>query len=60
MVCHQAHNKTLKLGPGLNIINHTNLDYFGPEQTAELFRMKGLFLASLEQRAEANQVGNCG
>ena len=41
---------------GLSIINHTNLEYFTPEQTAELFRLKALFLAAQDQRAEANQA----
>jgi transformation/transcription domain-associated protein len=41
---------------GLSIINHTNLEYFTPEQTAELFRLKALFLAAQDQRGEANQA----
>jgi len=41
---------------GLNIINHTNLDFFGGEQTAELFRLKGLFLSAADSRLDANQA----
>ena len=29
---------------GLNLINTTNLDYFQPQQQAELWRLKGLLL----------------
>lgn len=46
-----------KLGQaGLNIINHTNIEYFGDEQTAELFRLKGLLLGAADLRADANQA----
>jgi hypothetical protein len=80
------------LGSGLNLINHTNLEYFQPEQVrhtmphhvigkidqacsvaasltpdkprpdhlphqmAELFRLKGLVLSSMDNRSEANQA----
>lgn len=46
-----------KLGQaGLNIINHTNIEYFEDEQTAELFRLKGLLLGAADLRADANQA----
>ena len=38
---------------GLHIVNTTNLDFFGPEQRAEMFRLKGLCNWSLGNNAEA-------
>jgi len=32
---------------GLDIINSTNLDYFGPQQKAEFFQLKGEFLCNM-------------
>ncbi len=34
----------LDLNAGLNMLNTTNLDYFGQHHQAEIFRLKGLFL----------------
>jgi hypothetical protein len=39
-----------ELPAGLNMLNTTNLDYFGAHHQAEIFRLKGVFL----------QVGACG
>jgi hypothetical protein len=33
-----------ELGAGLNMLNTTNLDYFGAHHQAEIFRLKGVFL----------------
>lgn len=33
-----------ELSAGLNMLNTTNLDYFGPHHQAEIFRLKGVFL----------------
>jgi hypothetical protein len=33
-----------ELTAGLNMLNTTNLDYFGPHHQAEIFRLKGVFL----------------
>jgi hypothetical protein len=41
---------------GLNIINNTNLDYFNPQQKAELFRLKGMFLSQLGAKQDANHA----
>jgi FAT domain len=38
---------------GLHIVNTTNLDFFGPDQRAEMFRLKGLCNWSLGNNAEA-------
>lgn len=36
-----------ELPAGLNMLNTTNLDYFGPRHQAEIFRLKGAFLQEL-------------
>lgn len=33
-----------ELSAGLNMLNTTNLDYFGAHHQAEIFRLKGVFL----------------
>jgi transformation/transcription domain-associated protein len=33
-----------ELSAGLNMLNTTNLDYFGPQHQSEIFRLKGVFL----------------
>lgn len=45
-----------ELGQGLDVINNTNLMYFGAAQKAEFFTMKGMFLARLNLHDEAAQV----
>lgn len=45
-----------ELGLGLDVINNTNLMYFGAAQKAEFFTMKGMFLARLNLHDEAAQV----
>jgi transformation/transcription domain-associated protein len=43
-----------ELASGLEVINNTNLAYFGVRQKAEFFALKGDFLARLERNDEAN------
>ncbi|RKP06117.1 phosphatidylinositol kinase, partial [Thamnocephalis sphaerospora] len=43
-----------ELSSGLEVINNTNLTYFGDRQKAEFFTLKGDFLARLERNDEAN------
>ena len=52
--CHYQ-NKS-ELNNGLDVINNTNLNYFGQQQKAEFFTLKGMFLAKLEQREEAEDA----
>lgn len=44
------------LTAGLNMLNTTNLDYFGNNHQAEIFRLKGLFLQELEDWEPANMA----
>ncbi|KAL6045043.1 putative transformation/transcription domain-associated protein [Balamuthia mandrillaris] len=41
---------------GLDIINSTNLDYFGPQQKAEFFQLKGEFLDRMAYHEDANMA----
>ena len=50
-----CYERPSELRAGLNIINNTNLDYFNPQQKAELFRLKAKFLDCLGGKNEANQ-----
>ena len=52
--CHYQ-NKA-ELNNGLDVINNTNLNYFGAQQKAEFYTLKGMFLAKLGQRTEANEA----
>lgn len=52
--CHYQ-NRT-ELSSGLDVINNTNLNYFGQQQKAEFFTLKGMFLAKLDQNDEANDA----
>ena len=45
-----------ELTSGLDVINNTNLNYFGTQQKAEFFTLKGMFLAKLNQKEEANDA----
>ncbi|ORY74856.1 FAT domain-domain-containing protein, partial [Protomyces lactucae-debilis] len=45
-----------ELGMGLEVISNTNLMYFGTQQKAEFFTLKGMFLAKLKLNEEANQA----
>ena len=52
--CHYQ-NKN-ELNSGLDVINNTNLNYFGQQQKAEFVTLKGMFLAKLNQKEEANDA----
>lgn len=52
--CHYQ-NRT-ELTSGLDVINNTNLSYFGHQQKAEFFTLKGMFLAKLQRSNEANDA----
>ena len=52
--CHYQ-NKS-ELSNGLDVINNTNLNYFGPPQKAEFYTLKGMFLAKLNQKDDANEA----
>lgn len=54
--CHYQNPSELQAG--LEVINNTNLMYFGPAQKAEFFTLKGMFLAKLNLADEANQIFN--
>lgn len=50
--CHYQ-NKS-ELNNGLDVINNTNLNFFGPQQKAEFYTLKGMFLAKSAQKDEAD------
>ncbi|EER27620.1 Phosphatidylinositol 3- and 4-kinase family protein [Coccidioides posadasii C735 delta SOWgp] len=52
--CHYQNPK--ELNSGLDVINNTNLNYFGAQQKAEFFTLKGMFLAKLSHVNEANDA----
>ncbi|KIW01560.1 uncharacterized protein PV09_07036 [Verruconis gallopava] len=52
--CHYA-NKN-ELNNGLDVINNTNLHYFGQQQKAEFYTLKGMFLNKLGNKQEANEA----
>ena len=52
--CHYQNRN--ELNSGLDVINNTNLNYFGQQQKAEFFTLKGMFLAKLQQKDEANDA----
>lgn len=52
--CHYQNRS--ELTNGLEVINNTNLNYFGQQQKAEFFTLKGMFLAKLDQKEEANDA----
>jgi transformation/transcription domain-associated protein len=45
-----------ELSNGLDVINNTNLNYFGPNQKAEFYTLKGMFLEKLTQREDAAEA----
>lgn len=47
---------TLERHGGLNLINLSSLSYFDDAQKSELFRLKAVFLQSLQRRSKANQA----
>ena len=52
--CHYQNKE--ELNSGLDVINNTNLNYFGQQQKAEFFTLKGMFLAKLNNKEEANDA----
>lgn len=52
--CHYQNPQ--ELNSGLDVINNTNLNYFGQQQKGEFFTLKGMFLAKLNQKEEANDA----
>ncbi|CAG8961386.1 hypothetical protein HYFRA_00013334 [Hymenoscyphus fraxineus] len=52
--CH--YQNPSELSNGLDVINNTNLNYFGPNQKAEFYTLKGMFLEKLGQRDEAAEA----
>lgn len=52
--CHYQNSS--ELNSGLDVINNTNLNYFGQQQKAEFFTLKGMFLAKLDHKEEANDA----
>ncbi|PHH92307.1 hypothetical protein CDD83_8021 [Cordyceps sp. RAO-2017] len=45
-----------ELPSGLDVINNTNLNYFNPQQKAEFYTLKGMFLEKLNQKEEADHA----
>jgi transformation/transcription domain-associated protein len=52
--CH--YQNPSELTNGLDVINNTNLNYFGPNQKAEFYTLKGMFLEKLGQKEEAAEA----
>ncbi|KAF1991150.1 hypothetical protein K402DRAFT_389346 [Aulographum hederae CBS 113979] len=52
--CH--YQNVAELNSGLDVINNTNLSYFGPTQKAEFYTLKGMFLNKLGNKADANDA----
>ncbi|KAF2841297.1 hypothetical protein M501DRAFT_1000466 [Patellaria atrata CBS 101060] len=52
--CHYRNRSELQ--SGLDVINNTNLNYFGAQQKAEFYTLKGMFLNKLGQTEEANDA----
>ncbi|KAF2159890.1 hypothetical protein M409DRAFT_37843 [Zasmidium cellare ATCC 36951] len=52
--CHYQNRS--ELTNGLEVINNTNLNYFGQQQKAEFYTLKGMFLSKLNQKEEASDA----
>ncbi|KAI9744282.1 MAG: hypothetical protein M1818_002434 [Claussenomyces sp. TS43310] len=52
--CHYQNPE--ELNQGLDVINNTNLNYFGAQQKAEFYTLKGMFLDKLGQKPEAEDA----
>ncbi|KAK5071536.1 transcription-associated protein 1 [Lithohypha guttulata] len=52
--CHYQNDA--ELHNGLDVINNTNLNYFGLQQKAEFYALKGMFLAKLKQSDDADNA----
>ncbi|KDN49215.1 hypothetical protein K437DRAFT_79486 [Tilletiaria anomala UBC 951] len=53
---HFQQNNPNELAQGLEVINNTNLMFFGAPQKAEFFTLKGMFMAKLGLTEEANSA----
>lgn len=52
--CHYQNRS--ELTSGLDVINNTNLNYFGQQQKAEFYTLKGMFLSKLNQKEDAQDA----
>ena len=52
--CH--YQNPSELTTGLDVINNTNLNYFGAQQKAEFYTLKGMFLAKMGNKDDANDA----
>ncbi|WPG98564.1 Hypothetical protein R9X50_00135600 [Acrodontium crateriforme] len=52
--CHYQNRS--ELTSGLDVINNTNLNYFGQQQKAEFYTLKGMFLSKLNQKDDAHDA----
>jgi transformation/transcription domain-associated protein len=52
--CHYQSTNPNELTSGLEVINNTNLMYFSQMQKAEFYTLKGMFIAKLGNKDEAN------
>ena len=52
--CHYENQE--ELSSGLDVINNTNLNYFSPQQKAEFYTLKGMFLEKLQQKDDADSA----
>ncbi|KAG5928504.1 hypothetical protein E4U42_000535 [Claviceps africana] len=52
--CHYENAE--ELSSGLDVINNTNLNYFNPQQKAEFYTLKGMFLEKLNQKEDADSA----
>jgi transformation/transcription domain-associated protein len=50
--CHYENPE--ELNSGLDVINNTNLNYFSPQQKAEFYTLKGMFLEKLQHKEDAD------
>ncbi|KEP49326.1 histone acetyltransferase SAGA, TRRAP/TRA1 component, pi-3 kinase superfamily TRA1 protein [Rhizoctonia solani 123E] len=54
--CHYHNPNPSELASGLEVINNTNLMYFNQSQKAEFYTLKGMFIAKLGNKDDANQA----
>ena len=52
--CHYENPE--ELSSGLEVINNTNLNYFSPQQKAEFYTLKGMFLEKLNNKEDADNA----
>ncbi|ELU45462.1 Histone acetyltransferase SAGA, TRRAP/TRA1 component, PI-3 kinase superfamily TRA1 [Rhizoctonia solani AG-1 IA] len=54
--CHYHNPNTSELTSGLEVINNTNLMYFNQSQKAEFYTLKGMFIAKLGNKDDADRA----